>query len=237
MKGLVVVPVYNESVALPNVIPQLEEVTEYADILFIDDGSTDDSAKLLAKHNSRFLRHPINLGYEETLRTGMHYAVKMNYDFTAFFDADGQHRVSDLLSMIKVFVEGNYDFIIGSRYRNQTFVWNSRSLITTFFSKIASLLSGVCVTDVTCGLKLISTRWIPMLLSIPSEDLHAELIVSLARTNARIYELPVIIESRQGGHSMYHFEKALFYPLKTLLCIIVGYYSAKQYIPKKEFGS
>ena len=79
---------------------------------------------------------------------------------------------------------------------------------------------GVRITDVTCGLKLISRRCIPLALKLPSEDMHAELIVGLARGGARVHEVKITVLPREAGTSMYHLYKGLFYPAKTLVCLL-----------------
>jgi len=79
---------------------------------------------------------------------------------------------------------------------------------------------GVKITDATCGLKLISRRFIPLALKLPTEDMHAELIVGLARCGASIREVKITVTPREAGESMYHFHKALFYPPKTMICLI-----------------
>ena len=85
---------------------------------------------------------------------------------------------------------------------------------------MTTLLSGVEITDVTNGLKLITRRFIPVALKLPSEDLHAELIVGLSRCGARIREEKITVLPRETGQSMYHLYKGLFYPAKTMICLV-----------------
>jgi hypothetical protein len=95
-----------------------------------------------------------------------------------------------------------------------------RSIGTWAFSRLTTLFAGVEVTDVTCGLKLLSRPFIPVALKLPTEDMHAELIVGLARCGARVREEKITVTPREAGESMYHFGKALFYPPKTMICLI-----------------
>ncbi len=223
MKGLVAVPVYNETGNLAQVIEELRQCIRRETLLFIDDGSTDGSRELLEEAGVLYLSHPINLGYEETLRTAMAYALEKDFPFVVFFDADGQHRTKDLKKIIEQYRKNKYDLIIGSRYRNDhRHRLSPRRLVATIFSRMVTILSGVGISDVTCGLKLISRDVIPQALAMPTEDMHAELIVGLARMGARIKEVPIDVLPRKEGDSMYHFSKGLLYPAKTLLCLCSG---------------
>ena len=112
-----------------------------------------------------------------------------------------------------------------------------RSLGTWTFSKLTTLFAGVEITDVTCGLKLISRRFIPVALKLPTEDMHAELIVGLARCGARIREVKITVVPREAGESMYHFGKALFYPPKTMICLIGELLFARQILKTLDPGA
>ncbi len=221
MNGLVVVPVYNEADNLPAVIEALAGSVPPENLLFVDDGSSDGSHRLIEAAGLSLLRHPVNLGYEEALRTGMSEVLGRGSAFVVFFDSDGQHRVRDLLAVVDCHERGGYDLVIGSRNAGRNGGARSlRSFGTRFFSLVTTWLARTNVTDVTCGLKLISRRFIPVALKLPVEDMHAELIVGLARCGARIREVPITVLPRETGESMYHFQKAFLYPAKTFVCLL-----------------
>lgn len=221
MNGLVAIPVYNEAENLWAVIEALQGRIPPENLLFIDDGSSDDSHRIVLEAGFPLLRHPVNLGYEAALRTGMGEVLKTDSEYVVFFDSDGQHQVDDLLKVIDVHERQRHDLIIGSRNMGkQGLEFSLRSLGTRFFSVLTTLLAGTTITDVTCGLKLISRRFIPVALKLPSEDMHAELIVGLARCGARIQEVPITVQPREAGESMYHFHKAILYPAKTFVCLL-----------------
>jgi glycosyltransferase involved in cell wall biosynthesis len=221
MRGLIAVPVYNEADNLQQVIMQLKDNFPLKNLLFINDGSTDGSEQILAKAGLSYLNHPMNLGYNEALRTAMNYTFDKEYDFVVFFDSDGQHRVEDLLKIIQRYETDKYDLIIGSRYQKYNDQPLSLRLIgTKIFSAITTMFAGISVTDVTCGLKLISRRFLPIALKLPAEDMHAEFIVGMARCGAKICEVEITVLPRESGTSMYHFYKGLLYPVKTVLCLL-----------------
>lgn len=221
MNGLVVIPAYNEAENLPTVIAALQPHVPPENLLFVDDGSADGTHHVIEAAGLGLLRHPVNLGYEEALRTGMSEVLVRDFDYVVFFDSDGQHRVEDLLKVIAHHESEGHDLVIGSRnLGKKDFAWSLRSFGTKFFSVLTTLLAKTPITDVTCGLKLISRRFIPIALKLPSEDMHAELIVGLARCGARICEVPITVLPREAGVSMYHFQKALLYPAKTFVCLL-----------------
>lgn len=221
MNGLVAIPVFNEAENLPLVIGALQGHVPPENLLFIDDGSSDGSHRLVEAAGFPLIRHPINLGYEEALQTGMTEVLRNGFEYVVFFDSDGQHQVGDLLKIIDVYERERHDLIIGSRNVGKARGRLSlRSFGTRFFSVLTTFLARTTITDVTCGLKLISRRFIPVALKLPSEDMHAELIVGLARCGARIQEVPITVLPREAGDSMYNFHKAIFYPAKTFVCLL-----------------
>ena len=229
IQGLVVIPVYNEAANLPAVIDRLKRRIPAANLLFVDDGSIDRSNEVLRRSGVRYLRHPINLGYEEALRTGMREVMLGVFEYVVYFDADGQHQIEDLEKIIRLYESEDLDLVQGSRNQGEPMrAFSLRSLGTWAFSKLTTLFAGVEITDVTCGLKLISRRFIPVALKLPTEDMHAELIVGLARCGARIREVKITVVPREAGESMYHFGKALFYPPKTMICLIGELLFARQ---------
>ncbi len=236
--GLIAVPVYNESDALAKVIRDLESVlleVSGADLIFINDGSADQSAAILQQAGMTVINHPVNLGYKEALRTAMVWTLRNNYNFVVFFDSDGQHRTEDLIKLIRAYQISGEDLIIGSRYKdgNQS-GFSFRKWGTSLFSWLATRFAGVSVTDVTCGLKLISRNYLPVALNLPTEDFHAELIVGLARSGASIREVGIVVPDRTTGSSMYHFYDSILYPARTMICLLGGLLFSNRLKPVKS---
>ena len=94
--GLVVVPVHDEGASIAAVASRLADRNPCCDLLFVDDGSRDRSGYILESAGYDVVHHPVNLGYLETLRTGLAIALDRGYGFVVFFDGDGQHRIDDL---------------------------------------------------------------------------------------------------------------------------------------------
>jgi len=237
MKGLVAVPVYNEAESLHDVIEHLRKVGSTADLLFVDDGSKDQSGHILLEAGVPFVSHPGNRGYAAALRTAMEHALANNHEYVVFFDADGQHRVEDLLKVIDAYEQQGYDMVIGSRFLGNGAGYTPRQFGTRVFSALASWLAGTRITDATSGLKLIAHAFLPLALMLPVEDMHAELIFGLARAGARIHEVGIQALARRAGVSMYSPGKALMYPFRTLSCLVRAMRVVSHYRERCETGA
>jgi len=217
--GLIVVPVYNEEAVLIRVIEILKGKPEDCSVLFINDGSLDKTGLILDQLGCWSINHPINLGYVEALYTGVEVALNQEYDFVVFFDGDGQHRIKDLDKVIKCYQnnKSEVDVIVGSR------IGGAASPARRFLSKLFFLsirfISGLSVCDVTSGMKLFSRKAMRAFKEALLEDGHAELLVYFSLMGIRIKEVPIRVEQRKSGRSMYHFQKMILYPLRTFYLI------------------
>lgn len=115
MKVYIIIPAYNESQTLPNVIRELLDFG-YENIVVVDDGSKDNTYKLIRDFNIHTLQHIINRGQGAALKTGTNYALMQGADIIVHFDADGQMRVQDIETLVKPLIEEDYDIVMGSRF-------------------------------------------------------------------------------------------------------------------------
>ncbi|RMH56520.1 MAG: glycosyltransferase family 2 protein [Candidatus Hydrogenedentota bacterium] len=221
-RGLLAVPVYNEAGSLPRVLALLDEIEEPLDRVFIDDGSSDESRAILERAGEKVIRHPVNLGYVEALRTAVGFADREGYAFVVFFDGDGQHRPCDLEGVVRCHRETGADFVLGSRFLKGRRRMTPRHFVNFLMARIVTLLAGVKLTDSSSGLKLISRRFFDPAMNLPLEDMHGELVYALVRAGAEFREVPIEVAEREEGESMYHLTKALLYPLKTILCLLAA---------------
>lgn len=228
LRGLVVIPAYNEAASLPAVLAALAGCGYGLDVVVVDDCSTDGTAAAARAAGVRLLRHAENRGYRHALRTGMRHALEGGYEAVIFLDADGQHRpasVADLLS--RATADDEPEVVIGSRYVGPQAY--SGPLGRRLGQKLLSLLcyaaAAVRIWDTTSGLKLLRRRAIELIMSEWGErgergeafcDLHAEAIVYLLRAGLRVVEVPISFEERRTGESMYGWTSAIRYPAETL---------------------
>lgn len=199
MKIAVVIPSYNEAVRLAPVLNELAQTN--FDITLVDDGSTDSTSELVQNRKIIYLRHLVNRGQGAALMTGSLYAVKNGYDIIAHFDADGQHRVSDLQLAIEKLVSSDLDVVLGSRFldKNTKFPWQKRIVLglAKLFSRKVLLLN---FSDPQSGLRVFrSSVW--RKISWRKDDFQhcSEILGLVLRNNLKYAELPIQVSYFTGS--------------------------------------
>jgi polyprenyl-phospho-N-acetylgalactosaminyl synthase len=111
----IVVPAFKEADVIGDVIADLRSV--FANVVCVDDGSEDATGDIARKAGSHLVRHPVNLGQGAAIQTGVEYARRQpGAQVFATFDADGQHRVQDVVTMIDRLRSDDADIVIGTRF-------------------------------------------------------------------------------------------------------------------------
>ena len=156
MKTLVAIPVHNEQTHLMRV---LDEVLRFHDdVLVVDDGSRDDTPKLLAARGDvRVLTHPTNLGYGKSLIDAFRYAHRRGYDWVITMDCDEQHEPSMIPRFKERIAADDADIISGSRYLRVEDAASlpppERRTINVAITTLLNALFGWQLTDSFCGFK------------------------------------------------------------------------------------
>ena len=110
----VVIPLYNEATVIASVIQGL--LSTFANVLCIDDGSSDGSGQVARAAGAHIVTHPINLGQGAALQTGFEYALERDARYVVTFDADGQHRIEDAAAMLARARTEDLAIVFGSRF-------------------------------------------------------------------------------------------------------------------------
>lgn len=150
-----VVPLYNEATVIADVIKNALET--FPKIVCVDDGSSDESAAIAAQAGAVVVRHPVNLGQGAALQTGFEYALTdPEMEFVITFDSDGQHLVSDAVSMVERATKDDLDVVFGSRFLDDV---TKPSLLKKIVLKMAvgftNFSTGLKLTDAHNGLRLL----------------------------------------------------------------------------------
>jgi len=221
---LIVVPAYNEEKTIAAIIAGLREHTSPFDRIFIDDGSSDNTATILQEHGETVLSLPCNLGYGRALQTGMLYGLKHGYKILVFFDADGQHIPTDIPVLVSQLQNSDADMIIGSRFVEKTGYKSSfeRRIGMILFSFVIKIITGQRIYDSTSGFKVIRDRVAKLLAEGVFSDFTAESLVNLVFRGIKIHEYPITVKERLYGESMHSLRSIITYPLKTLFLLLVG---------------
>lgn len=145
-KVLVVIPAKNEEETIAAVIADLRQFA-HIDILVVNDGSSDSTEKICRELNVLCLSHAYSLGAWRAIQTGFRYAAKNQVDYVITFDADGQHKASEIPKLIATQQETNKDMVIGSCLDRGD---SKRQLAWWLFRK----LTGLTIKDITSGFRL-----------------------------------------------------------------------------------
>ena len=229
-KVIVIIPCYNEQENLIKVLNELRTVKHkysFLDLLFINDSSTDGTERILKNNNEKYINHPINLGYNSAIQTGLKYGIESGYNYFILMDGDGQHPPSEIEKFLDSFGE-NADIVIGSRFTNgysSTYkIPFIRKLGMIFFSVFTSFLIGSRIKDTTSGFQMFTDRVARVLVYVydsPFPD--AEVLFMLNLLNFKIKEIPVEMRMRESGESMISSFNALYYPLRVFSGLIFTY--------------
>jgi glycosyltransferase involved in cell wall biosynthesis len=220
-RGLISIPAFNEEANIGSVLDRVRAAELGEDVLVVNDGSADGTARIASEHGARVETHEVNRGYAAGLQTGMRYALDHGYDYLVFFDADGQHDpryVADLRA--RALAAGGPDVVIGSRFIQPSGYHAplGRKLGMAVFSWL-TLLGGRRIHDTTSGFKLLRRSAIEVLAGRPFNDFHAEMIIFSLLAGLRVEEVPITVAERESGTSMYNWLDSIKYPAKTLAAI------------------
>lgn len=149
----IVLPARNEVKGLARILPALREAYPDAQIVVVDDGSADDTVKLCKTHGVQVVSHPYSMGNGASIKTGSRIA---NGDVLVFMDADGQHDPEDISRLLQKMEEG-YEMVVGARALN-THASLGRRWANLLYNRLASLMTGYEIEDLTSGFRVVRAR-------------------------------------------------------------------------------
>jgi glycosyltransferase involved in cell wall biosynthesis len=144
----IVLPAKNESKNLPTFLPMLCLLYPDAEILLINDGSTDDTAAIARAAGVTVIDHPYSMGNGAAIKTGVRHAKN---EILVFMDADGQHDPGDIPALLAKLKDG-YDMVVGAR-NSGSHASLFRRVANKFYNKLASLMTGHKIEDLTSGFR------------------------------------------------------------------------------------
>lgn len=146
----IILPAHNEATGLAELLAKLRAQCPEAEVLLIDDGSTDTTAEIARKHGARVISHQTSLGNGAAVKTGARAAKG---DTLVFMDADGQHQPKDIPRLLALLEQG-YDMAIGARTASSQANWG-RGLANALYNRLASYMTGHPIPDLTSGFRAV----------------------------------------------------------------------------------
>jgi len=220
---LIIIPAFNEEKIISKLLNELFREQPDVDILVVNDGSTDNTAKNAAIGKAIVINHPYNLGIGVSFQTGCRFAVKHNYSYIVRMDGDGQHYPTSLKDMLFSIKNETVDIVVGSR-----FLGNSK-FKSTFLRRIGiSLISAALMlitkkkfTDPTSGFCAMNKHAYSFFAENCVED-YPEPEIFLHHLNFRIREIPISMTKRTNGISSINNLKTMYYMYKVLFSIFLS---------------
>jgi glycosyltransferase involved in cell wall biosynthesis len=222
LKTLVIIPAWNESASIENVIREIKAVPLDLDILVVNDGSTDETALVALRAGAKVATLPFNLGVGGAMRTGFVYAIESGYSSALQVDADGQHDPKGIPELIAGLASA--DIVIGARFagKGEYRVRGPRKWVMSLLARSISRLAKTSLTDTTSGFKALGPRALALFSNnYPAEYLGdtIEALVVAAQSGLTIHQVPVTMRERQGGVASANFVKSSLYLVRATIAL------------------
>lgn len=240
LRLLVMMPALNEAATLANVlgrVPRSIPGIGQVDVLVVDDGSTDDTARIATENGAHVIRHGRNLGVGIALQTGLAEALRRGVDLLVNIDSDGQFAPEDIAKIVVPVVEERADFVTASRFMDPALVpempW-VKKFGNWGMARIISGLIGQRFDDVSCGFRCYGREAMLRLVLLGKFTYTQESFLVLSQKGLRMTEMPMKVRGvREFGKS--RIASNLFNYAWRTLGIIFGF--IRDYSPALLFNN
>jgi hypothetical protein len=227
---LVFIPAWNEEENLPAVLEELRAELPDADVLVVDDGSTDGTATVARAAGAEVVSLGTNRGLPVGIATGYEYARDHGYAYCGRVDADGQHPAAELRRLLERVRSGTCDVAVGSRFASgdgyEPYRYapsGARRFGTALLRRSMAVALGQPFLDATSGMYAANAAALPVLAQrYTSEAPEVQALLRLHEASLRVDEVPVHMRERAGGESKLRGKKAVLVVLTiagTLLAL------------------
>jgi glycosyltransferase involved in cell wall biosynthesis len=222
---LIIMPAWNESGSIAEVIAEVKGELPGVDVLVVDDGSMDDTAVKAAGAGAVVAKLPYNLGVGGAMRTGYRYARDNGYDVAIQVDADGQHDPRYVPKLVDAL--NDYDLVIGARFAGigDYTVKGPRKWAMRLLSSVISRLAHAPLTDTTSGFRACNRKLIEFFAHwYPAEYLGdtIEVLVRVSRSGFRLTQIPTAMRTRMAGTPSQSSAKATLYLGRAVMILLLA---------------
>jgi len=191
----IILPAKNEAAGLKELLSTVKERHPDAEIILVDDGSTDDTASIAGEFCSKVIKHPYSMGNGAAIKSG---ARNADGDILIFLDADGQHNPDDIALLLENLDRG-YDMVVGARH-STTHSTNGRRAANYGFNRIASFMTGFPIQDLTSGFRAAKAdKFRQFLYLLPNGFSYPTTItIAFLRSGYTLKYIPTGFKKREG---------------------------------------
>ncbi|QVL51277.1 MAG: glycosyltransferase family 2 protein [Thiocapsa sp.] len=221
----VILPAKNEAESLKGLLTRLRATLPHAELILLDDGSTDQTAEVALAHGAHVISHPYSLGNGAAVKSGARAAAG---EILVFMDADGQHDPADIPQLLAKLDEG-YDMVVGARgVGSQASV--GRSLANSFYNWFASLITGHKIHDLTSGFRVVRAERFKRFLYLLPNGFSYPTTITMAffRSGYPVGYVPIHAAKRQGTSHLRPFRDGVRF-------LLIMFKVATLYSPLKLF--
>lgn len=222
----IILPCLNEAASLHTLLPKLKQFQPEAEIIVVDDGSRDDSAKIAVQYGARVISHPYSKGNGAAIKSGARAAQG---DILIFMDADGQHQPDDITRLLELLAQ-NYDMVVGARDSGSQASWG-RWCANSFYNWLATWMVGHEIKDLTSGFRAVrAEKFREFLYLLPNTFSYPSTItMAFFRAGYSVGYLPITALQRVG--------KSHIKPLRDgIRFLMIIFKIGTLYAPLKLFG-
>lgn len=191
----IILPAKNEAAALTELLGTLRALHPQAELIVVDDGSTDDTSRIAAAQGARVVQHPYSMGNGAAVKSGARAATG---DVLMFMDADGQHDVNDIRVLLEKMQSG-YDMVVGARNSNSQ-ASLGRNIANRIYNHLASWIVGHRIPDLTSGFRAVKADYFRTYLYLLPNGFSYPTTITMAffRAGHSVAYLPIIASKRIG---------------------------------------
>lgn len=190
MKTCVVIPTFNESRTIADLIKKIRQQDLPA--VVVDDGSGDNTAQIAADSGATVLRNPDNLGKGASLIRGFDYALGKDFDAIITMDGDGQHLAEEIPFFLRLAKYSDTGIFVGNRMSKPKSMPWIRLATNKFMSWLLSKIIGQKISDTQCGFRLIKKEALKNItLASAKFEIESEMLVKAARKGFKIESVPI----------------------------------------------
>jgi glycosyltransferase involved in cell wall biosynthesis len=236
LRRVAIVPALNEEATVGRVIREIRAFDAGFEVVVVDDGSVDATARVARDLGVHVLRLPFNLGIGGAVQAGFRFAHERDFDLAVQVDGDGQHDPAQLPAILGPLLDGDADMVVGSRFSGggEYRAPALRRLGIRIFARTVSWVVGQRVTDTTSGFRAVNRRGIALFAAdYPHDYPEVEATILAHKHRLRLLEVPVAMRERGGGRSSITAVRSVYYMAKVLLAIFVGLFR-RHAIPTEE---
>ena len=223
---MALIPAYNEEGSIATVVNGVRQVLPQADIVVIDDCSTDRTSAVARDAGAVVVRIPCNLGIGGAVQTGLQFAREHTDDVVIRLDGDGQHDPEEIPMLFAAVKTGQADAVFGSRFIGKESTMTiplSRRIGIKTFAFLVTALTGQKATDTTSGFMGANKFAIDILADyLPQDYPEVEGRVILHKAGLTTLELPAHMRSRLAGISSINSWQSIYYAVKVSIAALIG---------------